>query len=86
MLNHYFEQNYLRKTLAKIQLEKGEISESLSDLFKKSEIEALKNKSEITINNDSPSKFKVDEDVKLRVEVKNVKRITVKVYEINMTK
>lgn len=46
----------------------------------------MKDKKQIRILASNPKKFKVQDDVKLDVSIKNVKTINIKVYELNLEK
>ncbi len=44
----------------------------------------MKDKKEIRILDSNPKKYKINDDVVLDVDIKNVKGINIKVYELNL--
>ena len=83
--NKYFKQEYLEKMEFIAKLYKGE--EIKSDTYNKylndSEYEEIAQKAEITICEHNPKEFKVDEEVKIDLDLKNIKTINISIYEIN---
>ena len=86
-LEKYFEKRHLLRVSTKIRLEKGENVEALNEIFTDpSELESIKEKSEIKILPSNPRRHRVQDDVELKVHLKNVKNIDVKIYEMNLQK
>jgi hypothetical protein len=76
--------SYLRKLNAQVTLAKGQTLENSDKYFSLSELQALKDKKEITLSSYNKKKYRAQEAVELEVSIKNVKTIQVKVYELNL--
>ena len=83
--NNYFNQDYLDKLECISKMYKGETinSEACRKHFSDSEYEELVKKTEITICEHNPKQFKIDEEVKIDFDFKNIKEINLSIYEIN---
>ena len=83
--NKYFKQEYLEKIEFISKMYKGEElkSDEYNKYFKDSEYEEIARKTEITICEHNPSKFKLEEEVKIDFVLKNVKSLNISLYEIN---
>ena len=83
--SEYYKDKYLNKIFYISKLLKGE--ESLSPIDDKyltySEYCELANKKEITICGHNPSEFQINEDIKIDLQIKNIKVINISIYEIN---
>lgn len=83
--SEYYKDKYLNKIFYISKLLKGE--ESLSPIDDKyltySEYCELANKKEITICDHNPSEFQINEDIKIDLQIKNIKVINISIYEIN---
>ena len=83
--NKYFKQEYLEKIEFIAKMYKGEEikSDTYNKYLKDYEYEEIAKKTEITICEYNPKEFKVDEEVKLDFDLKNVKTLNLSIYEIN---
>ena len=83
--NKYFKQDYLEKLEYISKMYRGE--EVKSDIYSKylkdNEYEEIAKKTEITICEHNPKEFKLDEEIKLDFDFKNIKEINLSIYEIN---
>ncbi len=83
--NKYFKQDYLEKLEYISKMYKGE--EVKSDIYSKylkdSEYEEISKKTEISICEHNPKEFKLDEEIKIDFDFKNIKEINLSIYEIN---
>ena len=81
----YFKQDYLDKLECKSKMYKGETinSDVCRKHFSDSEYKELVKKTEITICEHNPKQFKIDEEVKIDFDFKNIKEINLSIYEIN---
>ena len=84
-LNKYFKQDYLEKMEFIARLYKGEEikSDTYNKYLKDSEYEEIAQKTEITICEHNAKEFKVDEEIKIDLDLKNIKTINISIYEIN---
>ena len=82
----YFKRERLEVIYAKVKLLQGEDIKDIDTILSTSEIKELKEKKEITILPKTKKCFDVDEDIVLRLKVKNINLINVKVYEVNLEK
>ena len=84
-LNIYFKQDYLEKMEFIARLYKGEEIklDTYNKYLKDSEYEEIAQKTEITICEHNAKEFKVDEEIKLDLDLKNIKTINISIYEIN---
>ena len=62
-LGKYFELSHLKRVSARVRLEKGENVEDVTDIFIPSELQAMKERSEIRILPTNPRRHKVNDDV-----------------------
>ena len=83
--NQYFKQEYLEKMEFISKMYKGEEIklDSYNKYLKDSEYEEIVKKAEITICEHNPKEFKVDEDIKLDFDLKNITTLNLSIYEIN---
>ncbi|KAL4490234.1 hypothetical protein ABPG72_004273 [Tetrahymena utriculariae] len=79
----YFSEKYLKKTLLKIQLQKGKSIEKITENFTSEEIKAITDKKCIKICNYNKQLFRSNEEVSIDVILKNIPQLTVKLFEIN---
>ena len=85
-LKEYFEAEYLEKMFVRVKLLQGEKVSEVEKVLSMEEIRELREKKEITILEKTKKTFEVDDDLVLKLRVKNVSIINVKVYEINLEK
>eukprot|EP00919_Chromeraceae_sp_WS-2016_P042351 GHVR01100741.1.p1 GENE.GHVR01100741.1~~GHVR01100741.1.p1 ORF type:complete len:110 (+),score=3.94 GHVR01100741.1:2710-3039(+) len=85
-LKRYIEESVLLKADAGVKLSRGEEVKDLEQIFSTSEIQSLKEKKEITLLSKNKQHFKVNDDVRLSVNIKNVTDVTIKIYELNLEK
>ena len=83
--NKYFDQDKLEKLEFISKLYKGEEikGDSYSKYLNDSEYQEILKKSEITICEHNAKEFKIDDEVKIDFDFKNVKEINVNIFEIN---
>ena len=83
--NKYFKQDYLEKLEYIAKMYRGEIVkfDTYTKYLKEKEYQEISKKIEITICEHNKKEFKVDEDVKIDFDFKNVKEINLSIYEIN---
>jgi hypothetical protein len=81
----YFKQEYLDKIECIAKMYKGEDvkSEVYSKYLSETEFKNMAKNPEISICEHNPKVFKIDEDVKVDIDFKNVKSINISIYEIN---
>ena len=68
-----------------VLLNGGEISEAEKTLTN-DEIKKIKERKWLEILDKTQKKFRVDEDIELKLKVKNISEVRVKVYRVNMEK
>lgn len=62
----------------------GKTFENINEVFRNSELEQITNEKYITINKSNKLIYEAgDNEVKIRVDIKNVDKLTIKVFEIN---
>ena len=81
----FFKMDYLEKINLIAQLYKeGEISsEKYKGYLKDSEYDKIAKRTEMTICEHNPKEFKINEDIKIDIDFKNIKSINISIYEIN---
>ena len=81
----YFKEDYLDEIDYIAKMYKGEEVkyEVISSYLSKIEYEEITKKTEITICEHNPKEFKIDEEVKIDYDFKNIKSINISIYEIN---
>ena len=81
----FFKVDYLEKINIIAQLYKGEeiSSEKYKDYLKDSEYDKIVKRTEMTICEHNPKEFKINEDIKIDIDFKNIKSINISIYEIN---
>ena len=81
----FFKKDYLEKINLIADLYKGKeiSSEKYKDYLKDSEYDELVKKTEMTICEHNPKEFKINEDIKIDIDFKNIKSINISIYEIN---
>ena len=81
----FFKKDYLEKINLIAQLYKGEeiSSEKYKNYLNNSEYEDIVKKTEMTICEHNPKEFKINEDIKIDIDFKNIKSINISIYEIN---
>jgi hypothetical protein len=76
------------KEQAKVRLSLGLQKEmtNIHDLFTSEELNAIKERREITFNPSNRKNYSANDKVTLEIKVKNVKKLTKKIYTINLEK
>lgn len=82
----YFPEKMIEKIHATARLNVGDDEKEAAKILSADELAAIKNQKEITILSSNKSRFKTEEPVQFKVQVKNVKNILTKVYEIDLEK
>ena len=84
-LNEFFKNDYIEKLNLIAELYKGEeiSSEKYKEYLGDSEYDEIVKKTEMTICEYNPKEFKINEDIKIDIDFKNIKSINVSTYEIN---
>ena len=77
----YLDKKYLVAIKTKIQLYRGEDVPGVAEIFAAGVLKTMTDERLITICNYNKDFFQHGEDVKLFVEIKNVSKITVKIFE-----
>lgn len=79
-----FDDRWYKRLKSKILLAKGDgdVEKNLTEDQKL----AIRQKKELTICKSNKGSFKVEEDFILKIKVKNISKITVKIYEMNLEK
>jgi hypothetical protein len=74
------------KEQAKVRLSLGLQKEmtNIHDLFTSEELNAIKERREITFNPSNRKNYSANDKVALEIKVKNVKKLTKKIYTINL--
>lgn len=78
----YFNEDYLKKVVTELRLKQGEKIDKISQIFSKEEMEFMKEEKYMVFAS-KKSQYNLDEDVELLMDIKNVKRVVMKVFEIN---
>jgi hypothetical protein len=78
----YFNEAYLKKVVTELKLKQGEKIDKISQIFTKEEMEFLKDEKYMVFVS-KKSKYNLDEDVEIVMDIKNVKKVVMKVFEIN---
>jgi hypothetical protein len=78
----YFKETFFKKLKAEIMLKAGEKIERVLETFSKTELDFLNDEKTLQFV-DKQRDFKSDEDVCLKLEIKNTQKLTVRVFEIN---
>ena len=79
---NYFKIDYLKKIYYKTKYLLGEITD-ISNYFNINEINELKNKTILKIKEYNKEQFKIDEDIDIILDIKNINQLYIKIYEIN---
>ena len=84
-LNAFLKNDYIEKINLIAELYKGEeiSSEKYKEYLGDSEYDEIVKKTEMTICEYNPKEFKINEDIKIDIDFKNIKSINVSTYEIN---
>ena len=81
----FFKKDYIDKINLIADLYKGKeiSSEKYKEYLKDSEYDEILKRTEMTICEHNPKEFKINEDIKIDIDFKNIKSINISIYEIN---
>ena len=80
----YFNKTYLNKFYAKIYFYQGVEDPEFLNMLSQEELNYLMNETILKLrNNENKEIFKIDEEVVILLEIKNIKNLYLKIYEIN---
>ena len=82
-LHKYFNENFIKKFYSKIQFYLGNEQPTKDNILSPEEISDLMKETQLTICDYNKEEFKVNDDVELILEIKNIKTLYVNIYEIN---
>jgi hypothetical protein len=85
-LGRFVDRKELKKLVVTIKLEKGETIEDISKYFTAEEVAELKNRRELKLLNTNKKIYALADTVQLQLLMKNVKKVDIKVYEIDLEK
>ena len=80
--DHYFNADYVKKLRTEYQLKAGEKIDRILETFTKTELDFLNDEKILSFVN-KPREFSTDGNVVLQLEIKNIPKLTLKVFEIN---
>ena len=84
VLTQYFDLKYLQTLNVKVQLERGDTVNNALEYLDVNTLKQLKEKKYITILANNTRKYRPEDPVTLNLQIKNVNRISVNIYEINL--
>ena len=80
----YFNKTYLNKFYAKTYFYKGTEEPEILNMLSQEELNNLINETILKLrNNENKDIFKLDEEIEILLEIKNIKNLYLKIYEIN---
>ena len=84
IFDKYFNKEYLHKFYAKIYFYKGVEEPEILNMLSQEELNNLMNETILKLrNNENKDIFKLDEEIEIVLEIKNIKNLYLKIYEIN---
>ena len=79
----YFNENYIKRFYSKMQFYLGSEEPTKDNILSSNEVNDLMKETQLTICDFNKEVFKVNDDVELILEIKNVQTLYVNIYEIN---
>ena len=80
----YFKEAYLRHLFCKTKLLMGEVPEKIEKVFSENELRNLSELKRLEFTDANKTKFLLNEKVSLTLHMKNIREISLKVYQINI--
>jgi hypothetical protein len=80
--SHYFNEGYLSKLKTELQLKSGQKVNKVLEIFTKSELDFINQEKYLSFV-EKQKDFKTGEKVVLKLDIKNISKVTMKVFEIN---
>ena len=82
-LAKYFNENYIKRFYSKMKFYAGDEEPLKDKILSSSEINELMDEIILTIFDYNKEEFKINEDIELNIEIKNIQTLYVNIYEIN---
>ena len=81
--SQYFNENYIKKFYAKMQFYLGSEVPTKDNILNRSEIDNLMKEIILNICDYNKESFKINDDIELILEIKNIQSLYINIYEIN---
>ena len=81
--SQYFNENYIKKFYAKMQFYLGSEVPTKDNILNRSEIDNLMKEIILNICDYNKESFRINDDIELILEIKNIQSLYINIYEIN---
>ena len=82
-LSKYFNENYIKKFYSKMKFYSGDEEPLKDKILSSYEINSLMKEIQLNICDYNKEKFKINENIELNLEIKNIQTLYINIYEIN---